>query len=97
MAGSKSELVIVWPLMMTIGFGVAGRAGVVDGVGDAGGGCAVGWGCGDATGLRFVVGLRFVWPIAIDDNASKRIRGKGLSFIPELMGLDNLWVYGPDY
>lgn len=72
--------------MTTIGFGVAGRAGVVGraGVGDVEG-CAAVCGCGAATGLRFVVGLRLVWLTEMDERASKRIRGKGLSFIPELI------------
>ena len=89
----------VWPLMTTIGFGAAGRAGVVGraGVGD-GDDCGAGCGCGAATGLRFVVGLRLVWLTEIAERASKRIRGKGLSFIPELMlfllNVD-FRVYGP--
>ena len=74
--------------MTTIGVGDAARAGVVGrvGVGEVAGG-ATDAGCGVATGagLRFVVGRRFVCPSAADERASKTIRGKGLSFILELM------------
>lgn len=85
----------VWPLIVTIGWGVVGRAGagvVVDavlgavGVADVAGVAAGGFvDCG--VGLRFVVGLRLVWPVAIDERVNERINSNKMTedFIPGLM------------
>ena len=69
-AGSRSELVNVWPLITTMGVGADGRAVGRAGVGVVvvveAGGCVPGCGVAVGVGLRVVVGLRFVWPTDTD-------------------------------